>query len=111
MAPVVAQPSLPLLNADKLDVDAQTLRAAAVRADRAPLLGLRFKRDTRCRQSRFETINDAFWGDPKKMCARFQQVIVDGSGHSTLTFDYEKARRQGVDTRQRVLDHLRTQLS
>ena len=110
IAPVTAQPSLPFLRTNGLDVDAQTLRAAAARADSAPLLGLRFREDKYCRQSRFDAINEAFCGNAKATCARFRQIIVEGEGHATLTFDYGKAARS-VDTRQRVLEHLRAQLS
>lgn len=110
LAPVTAQPTLPFLSDGALDVEPETLAAAAIRADVAPLLGLRFEEDQLCPAARFERINEAFCGSPVENCARFEQVIVCGKGHSTLTSDYPRALRVGVDTRNRVIRHLRRQL-
>jgi dienelactone hydrolase len=105
IAPVAAEPALPFLQGHALDVDEHDLAAAASRAATAPLMGLRFEKDSLCRQERFDAINRAFCGstDP---CPKFIQVVVPGKGHSTLTKDYPRAK-PFVDTRQRVLDHLR----
>jgi dienelactone hydrolase len=105
-APVTAQPSLPLTNAAELDADDATLRQANARAETAPLLGLRFAEDWRCKDARFQTLNDALCGD-RKPCRRFRQVIVPGKGHSTLTFDYQTALERKCNTRDIVVRHLR----
>jgi dienelactone hydrolase len=110
IAPVTAEPSLPFFQPAALDVDRDSLAIAARRADAAPLLGLRFADDRLCQASRFQSIRAALCGDSGAVCARFQEVVVPGSGHATLTFDYAKAVERGVDTRQRVYEHLRNKL-
>lgn len=105
-APVAAQPSLPLFHSSGVDADEDTLRRAAARADRAPLLALRFEDDWRVPAARFELLMDAFCAG-QDGCARFSQVVVPGKGHATLTFDYAAAKARGVDTRLVVRDHLR----
>lgn len=109
IAPVTAQPALPFLNRAGLDADEKTLRRAAARADRAPLLGLRFAEDRVCRDERFAAIEHAFCSSGP--CARFKTEVVPGPGHATLTFDYQKALDRGRDPRQRVLKHLRSQFA
>jgi len=37
-------------------------------------------------------------------------VVVPGKGHATLTFDYPLALERGIDTRQLVLEHIRSRL-
>jgi dienelactone hydrolase len=108
-APVAAQPSLPLMNRAAIDAETETLRRAALRADAAPLLAMRFAEDSRCQQARFDTIERAFCGG-NASCRRFRQIVVPGKGHSTLTFHYEAALAQGVDTRAKVVEHLRSLL-
>ena len=109
IAPVAAEPSLPFLQSGALDVDEHDLAAAALRATTSPLLGLRFENDSRCRQERFDAINRGFCGSTEP-CAKFIQIVIPGDGHSTLTTDYSKAK-PFVDTRQRVVDHLRKAFS
>ena len=105
-APVAAQPTLPLGKASEVDADPQTLAHARMRADTAPLLALRFAEDWRCTDERFTTLNRTVCGDDPA-CARMQKIIVPGKGHSTLTFDYGTALARGIDTRRKVVEHLR----
>jgi dienelactone hydrolase len=105
-APIAAQPTLPFFNDSALDAPAETIKQAAFRAEEAPLLALRFAEDSRCKRARFETLNHAFCGT-RAGCHRFQEVVVPGKGHSTLTFDYESALARGQDTRRKVVEHLR----
>jgi dienelactone hydrolase len=106
LAPVIAQPSLPFFRPGALDVEPETLAAAVGRATEAPLLGLRFELDWISKKQRMERLAAAFGGKP-----RFECIEVPGRGHATLTYDHAEARARGVDTRQRVLDHLRRQLA
>ena len=111
LGPVTAQPSLPFFKPQGVDVEPEILTLAANRTDGMSLLGLRFEEDGRCPAARFERLqasldaSGAAGGQP-----RFRFLAVPGKGHSTLTFDYQSALDQGVDTRQHVLQHLRTQL-
>lgn len=110
MAPVAAQPSLPFFQPQGLDIAPQSLEAAAARASAAPLLTLRFDGDGFCPAARLDRLDRAFapvTGDRRPRIAR---VTVPGGGHSTLTFHYERALARGVDTRERVLAHLRRAL-
>lgn len=110
LAPVAAQPSLPFFQSGALDVEPEILAAAANRTDTMSLLGLRFEDDFRCSAARFERLEASLRSTPGSARQRFRSVIVPGKGHSTLTFDYQTALDRGVDTRERVLQHLRTQL-
>ena len=109
IAPVSAQPALPFFSAAGIDADPAVLRRAAARAQRAPLLALRFSEDRVCRRERFAAIEHAFCST--EPCARFRPEVIPGKGHSTLTFDYQKALERGRDPRQRVLEHLKAQLA
>lgn len=109
-APVSAQPALPLFTADEVDADAHTLAEAGARADRAPLLALRFAEDPRCTAARFARIEEGF-GTGTAGCARIQPFVVPGPGHSTLTFDYAKSLQRGSDPRQAVVEHLQRLLA
>jgi dienelactone hydrolase len=112
LAPVAAQPSLPFLAGGDLDVEAKLLADAAARADRAPLLGLRFEHDPLCNAKRFDAIRQALCaGAPTSCVRRFREVVVPGRSHATLTGSYSAALAAGVDTREHVLEHLRAQLS
>lgn len=110
LAPVAAQPSLPLFQPEALDVEPDALAAASTRTDKMSLLGLRFEDDSRCGAMRFEQLATSMQGMPGSVARRFRSVIVPGKGHSTLTFDYQTALDRGVDTRELVLQHLRMQL-
>lgn len=110
LAPVAAQPSLPFFDGEALDVEPEKLVLASNRPDTMSLLGLRFKDDFRCPAARFEHLETALKSPPDLATQRFHSIVVPGSGHSTLTSDYQKALDQGVDTRELVLKHLRTQL-
>jgi dienelactone hydrolase len=110
LAAVTAQPSLPFFSSEALDVDPLDLRTASRRADRMACLGLRFENDWRCRGARFDRIATELGGSASDGHPRFRSVVVPGLGHATLTFDYDKARRQGVDTRELVVEHLRDRL-
>ena len=110
-AAVTAQPALPLLRTSLLDVEADVLEQARQGDSTAPLLGLRFERDPISPPARFEAINHGLCGDRRRNCARFEQVIVPGEGHATLTVDYDAAKQRGVDTRARVLAFLRQHLA
>lgn len=110
LAPVAAQPSLPLFQFRALDVEPEKLTAASSRADTMSLLGLRFEDDLRCSAARFEQLEASLKSAPGSTTRRFRSVVVPGKGHSTLTFDYQAALGRGVDTRELVLQHLRRQL-
>jgi dienelactone hydrolase len=111
LAPVAAQPSLPFFQPGALDVEPEKLVLASSRTDTMSLLGLRFESDFRCPAARFERLNASLRNSAARPAKpRFQSVVVPGEGHSTLTFDYQKALDRGVDTRERVLKHLRAQL-
>lgn len=109
VAPVTAQPSLPLFQPAALDVEPEKLMAASHRDDAVPLLGLRFEDDGRCPAARFESLQAALGAGPGSV-GRFRPVVIPGRGHSTLTFDYQAALDRGVDTRDLVLQHLRARL-
>lgn len=110
LAPVAAQPSLPLFQPEALDVEPEKLALAASRADGMTLLGLRFEDDLRCPAARFERLQTSLQSEPGSATQRFRSVTVPGKGHSTLTFDYRAALDRGIDTRELVLQHLRAQL-
>ena len=110
LAPVAAQPSLPLFQSDALDVEPEKLALAANRTDGMSLLGLRFEDDSRCPAARFERLGASLQSEPDSATQRFRSIIIPGKGHSTLTFDYQTALDRGVDTRELVLQHLRAQL-
>jgi len=110
LAPVAAQPSLPLFQPDALDVEPEILAFASNRADNMSLLGLRFNDDFRCPAARFDRLERSLQSAPGSAAHRFRSVTVPGKAHSTLTLDYQTALDQGVDTRELVLQHLRHQL-
>lgn len=110
LAPVSAQPSLPLFQPEALDVEPEILAFASSREDTMSLLGLRFKDDGRCPASRFERLEKSLQNPAGSAEQRFRSITVPGKGHSTLTFEYQKALSEGIDTREQVLQHLRTQL-
>jgi dienelactone hydrolase len=110
LAPVSAQPSLPLFQPEALDVEPEILAFASSREDPMSLLGLRFKDDGRCPASRFERLEKSLQNPTGSAEHRFRSITVPGKGHSTLTFEYEKALSEGIDTREQVLQHLRAQL-
>lgn len=110
LAPVAAQPSLPLFQSTALDVEPEILAVASNRADTMSLLGLRFADDSRCPAARFEQLEKSLRNAPGSRKQRFYSLTVPGSAHSTLTLDYQKALDQGIDTREVVLQHLRKQL-
>lgn len=109
LAPVTAQPSLPLFQAEALDVEPEKLMAASRRDDAMSLLGLRFEDDARCPAARFRSLQAALDSGPSAV-QRFRSIVIPGSEHSTLTFDYKAALDRGIDTRQLVLQHLRAHL-
>jgi dienelactone hydrolase len=110
LAPVAAQPSLPLFQPEALDVESEKLALAANRTDGMALLGLRFEEDLRCPAARFERLQTSLRSSPGSATQCFRSITIPGKGHSTLTFDYQTALDRGVDTRELVLQHLRTQL-
>jgi len=110
LAPVAAQPSLPLFQPEALDVEPEKLAIAANRTDGMRLFGLRFEDDPRCPATRFERLRASLQNGSASATQRFYSVTVPGKGHSTLTFDYQTALDRGVDTRELVLQHLCTQL-
>lgn len=110
LAPVIAQPSLPLFRACALDAESTTLNQVSNRQDEVELLGLRFEQDKICPEERMEKLEKVFSGFTPKGKKRFELIKVPGKGHSTLTFDYLKAQSVGIDTRERVVDHLKKQL-
>ena len=110
LAPVAAQPSLPLFQSKALDVEQEQLAIASNRTDTMSLLGLRFEEDFRCRAARFERLEASLQGAPGSATQRFLSIVVPGKGHATLTTDYQTALDRGIDTRELVLQHLRMQL-
>ncbi len=110
LAPVSAQPSLPLFQPGALDVEPGVLAHASNRTDDMSLLALRFEEDMRCPAMRFERLQSHLNGTTGSGERRFRSLAVPGSGHSTLTLDYRSALERGVDTRECVLEHLRRQL-
>jgi dienelactone hydrolase len=111
LAPVAAQPSLPLFQPEALDVEPEKLALAAKRTNGMVLLGLRFEDDPRCPAARFEWLQTSLQSEQDSATQRcFRSITVPGKGHSTLTFDYQAALDRGVDTREFVLQHLRAQL-
>lgn len=111
LAPVTAQPSLPLFQPDALDVEAETLAAASRRHDSMSLLGLRFEDDWRCPAARFQRLGLALQGTSSDGAPRFLAEVVPGRGHATLTYDHPLALARGIDTRRRVFDHLSRMLT
>jgi dienelactone hydrolase len=110
LAPVAAQPSLPLFQSTALDVEQEQLAIASNRTDTMSLLGLRFEQDFRCRAARFERLEASLQSAPGSATQRFLSIVVPGKGHATLTTDYQTALDRGIDTRELVLQHLRMQL-
>ncbi|ABB74457.1 Dienelactone hydrolase [Nitrosospira multiformis ATCC 25196] len=110
LAPVAAQPSLPLCQPEGLDVEPEALSFASARRDTMSLLGLRFEDDALCPASRFNRLEASLQPAPASPVPRFHSVTVPGKAHSTLTLDYPAALKGGVDTREVVLQHLRKQL-
>lgn len=110
LAPVAAQPSLPLFQSKALDVEEEQLAIASNRTDTMSLLGLRFEQDFRCRAARFERLEASLQSAPGSTTQRFLSIVVPGKGHATLTTDYQTALDRGIDTRELVLQHLRMQL-
>ena len=110
LAPVAAQPSLPLFQSNALDVEPEELAIASNRTDSMSLLGLRFEEDFRCRAARFERLEASLQSAPGSATQRFRSIVVPGKGHGTLTTDYQAAFDRGIDTRELVLQHLRMQL-
>ena len=105
LAPVAAEPALPFFSPAGLDVDEATLASAVARAKSAPLLTMRFEKDSFCPAQRLDTLQKKFGG-----ASNITRIDIPGKGHPTLTFDYEKALAQNVDPRQEVLSHLLRQL-
>ncbi|HEU4854615.1 MAG TPA: dienelactone hydrolase family protein [Nitrosospira sp.] len=110
LAPVAAQPSLPLFQPEGLDVEPEVLAFASSRTDTMSLLGLRFEDDSHCPARRFKRLEASLQPAPGSPVPRFHSVTVPGKAHSTLTLDYPTALKGGVDTRKAVLQHLRKQL-
>ena len=110
LAPVTAQPSLPFVGSEALDVEPEALAVASRRSDSMSLLGLRFENDWRCGAVRFRRLASALEGQAADGAPRFRAFVVPGKGHATLTFDYSLALERGIDTRQAVLEHLRGRL-
>lgn len=110
LAPVAAQPSLPFFQPEGLDIEPEVLSFASSRKDTMSLLGLRFEDDAHCPAARFRRLKASLQSAPGSSVPRFRSVIVPGKAHSTLTLDYPAALKGGVDTRKRVLQHLRKQL-
>lgn len=110
LAPVAAQPSLPLFQPGALDVEPEILAFASSREDTMSLLGLRFEDDGRCSAARFERLEKSLQNAAGSARPRFRSITVPGKAHSTLTLDYQTALDQGIDTRELVLQHLRAQL-
>lgn len=110
LAPVTAQPSLPLFSRCALDVDPKTLNLVANRSDDAVLLGLRFELDQISPKERMDRLRQVFSGTTPSGSPRFECIEVPGKSHCTLTYDYHDAMSKGIDTRQRVMNHLQKQL-
>ena len=110
LAPVVAQPSLPFFSRCALDIESSTLMQVVNRPDRVRVLGLRFERDRISPEQRMDRLQETFCSTTPHTSARFERIEVPGTGHSTLTFDYDRAVARGVDTRQRVLAFLQNEL-
>lgn len=110
LAPVVAQPSLPFFSGCALDVESPVLKQIAERDDNMSILGLRFEKDRFSPRERMDRLQEHFSGVTADGKPRFRRIEVPGKGHSTLCFDYHRALERGVDTRQRVLAHLQSQL-
>lgn len=101
VAPVVAQPAIPLATDRRraADVNLSAADLAAVRARVAggcPVLGVRYRND-RATGTRFETLS-------RELGEGFRRVELDGPGHATLT-----AERHPVAVAA-VLDFLRERL-
>lgn len=102
VAPVCAQPSLPLWPRAGLDIAPDDL-ARVVDASRSrPLLFVRFRDDRLSPAARQTTLEAAFAGR-----GRLETCILAGRGHSTLVYDRPAC---GSDPRTAVVDHLRAQL-
>ena len=110
LAPVTAQPSLPLFQPEALDVEPEKLMEASLRDDEMSLLGLRFEDDVRCPAARFKSLRAALEAEPGSADQRFRPIVIPGRGHSSLTFDYQAALDRGIDIRDLVLQHLRSRL-
>lgn len=78
LAPVLSQPSLPLLEPDGLEISAEDLAAVKARLDTDDLtvLGLRFEGDQICRRERFKAYESAL-GD------RFRGITLPDEAAST----------------------------
>ncbi|MCW3847775.1 dienelactone hydrolase family protein [Sphingomonas sp. LB-2] len=104
LAPVLAQPSLPVLNHDALDISPADLDRVKARArdDGLTLRGYRFEKDSLCRAARFETLEREFGtaftgttlpdsaGNPGGMHAEgkpahsvFTRDLIDAAGEPT----------------------------
>ena len=110
LAPVAAQPSLPLCQPEGLDIEPEVLAFASSRTDTMSLLGLRFEDDSHCPAARFKRLEASLQPAQGSPVPRFHSVTVPGKAHSTLTLDYPTALKGGVDTREAVFQHLRKQL-
>ncbi|MDN5764768.1 MAG: dienelactone hydrolase family protein [Humibacillus sp.] len=102
VAPVVAQPAIPLATdrGRAADVNLSAADLAAVRArvqSGCPVLGVRY-RDDRSTGTRFETLT-------RELGDGFRRVELDGPGHATLTAERHPV---AVDA---VLDFLRERLA
>ena len=107
VAPVLSQPSPPGISASNLGLRGRELENAKVRVEneKIPVLGFRFEGDSLCKSARFEALQAAF-GDA------FKPVVIDGPGHSVLTYHFKKL---SPEEQKRVwaelTGHLKRQLS
>lgn len=80
IAPVLAQPSLPLTSVSALNLPDEEWENAKRRD--VPVLAFRFDGDPRCRAARFDTLR-AGLGD------KLREVVVPGRKHSVLTIHFK----------------------
>lgn len=103
MAPVLSQPSLPVLKGGDLGISPHELEAAKRRSQEQniPVLGLRFRCDILCRRSRFQALEKAFG-------SRFRKIEIPSHpfnphglplwSHSVLTL--HRTKREEHPTQQ-----------
>lgn len=101
LAPVSAQPALPLWPRGALDISDGDLKAVLDLPIAKPLLLLRFDEDRLSSSARLKTIKAAF--DDKGL---LETCIAPGKGHSTLVYDYDAAKARHCDPRAAVVRHL-----
>lgn len=107
-APVIAQPTPPFHPADLAGVASQQGGPA--------VLALRFQRDRWCPASRMRELEEALAGCLIDGQPRLRILELEGRGHSTLVYSYERERRDlrsgnVVDTREEVRSFLQRQLN